>query len=199
MSDNRMPDDQSQVTAVQPARPVDPADARREARRRILRAAVGAPVVFTLPSGAALAATSSQCEANAQEMAFTQSASMPDQVTGSPDGWLRYSVQKYLIPQSGANVYGFVLIDRYNQEAWYKVEGGAAIPVTLMPGSGAGNKPSAVAGQYYYLLVNYEKFQQSSDPAVFADPQETNYSPMSGSCWTSISAGNVSLSSDVTI
>src|SRR5690606_20563225 len=65
---------------------------RTEQRRRILRAAASAPVILTLPSGAALAATSVTCAQKSQELAQT---SPPAGVASAPDTWMRFEVDVF--------------------------------------------------------------------------------------------------------
>ena len=62
---------------------------QRSRRRRILKAAASAPVVFTLPSGAALAAGSLTCAEKSANLAVSGAVPVPG-VTLAPDIWMRF-------------------------------------------------------------------------------------------------------------
>ncbi|WP_068635506.1 hypothetical protein [Thauera butanivorans] len=160
---------------------------RNEGRRRLIKSAAAAPVVFTLPSGAALAAASSSCEANSLELFNTE---RPLAVTASSDKWVRARLQawKFKAVKVGSNgsenVDGF----KYN-EVYYKVSDGRAEEVALKPGS----KPAVYPRQYYYVLINYP------GRTLILDASATDVTPMAGaSCWNSLMPGD-NLSGDNTI
>ncbi|WP_341645746.1 hypothetical protein [Thauera sp. SDU_THAU2] len=141
---------------------------RNEARRRLIKSAAAAPVVFTLPSGAALAATSSSCEANSSGLFGRET---PRAVEMGTDKWVRARVQalKFKAVKAAGNgsenVNGFMYGDSY-----YKVSNGGAEEVTLKFGS----QPTLYPNQYYYVLVNYP------DRTPILDVSAIGATPMAG-------------------
>jgi hypothetical protein len=149
---------------------------RARQRRRILQAAVGAPVVLTLPSGAVLAAGSLSCAEKSQERAATE---LPAGLTTVPgDTWMRYRLQKY----TGAGL-NYVVLDTSN---WYLVDEatGAATALSAAPSP----LPTAVADTYYYALVNFETYSDTAPEMLKIYPGTSPVSsPIAGeSCWNSL-------------
>jgi hypothetical protein len=151
----------------------------RERRRRLLRAAVGVPAVFTLPSGAALAAASLTCVDRSAE-SFLQR--QPPLISTSTDGWVRIKLQKYTIKVTGGQkIYNCF---QYGNQ-WYS-----------LPGMDAGNyDPQAVSnmvvwskkkdGEFFYGLVNYPE-------GSLIVSQGGTINPVAGaSCWCSLNGGGV--------
>lgn len=81
---------------------------KTEQRRRILRAATAAPVVLTLPSGAALANSSLMCDQNSQAR-FNWEKGGINNFNTSPDDWMRIKLPEYdiVINSGDAPVKGF--------------------------------------------------------------------------------------------
>lgn len=139
----------------------------KQRRRALIKAVGAAPVVLTLPNGAAFAATSLTCADK------TKGSAAAGVVEGT-DTWVRVSVQKLKFKSDSTVFYGF----SYNNN-YYKVEGRTATPYVLPNGA---KKPSAINGRYG-LLVDYNA------PGVYgvypADSSIGN--PIAGaSCWNSV-------------
>lgn len=156
-----------------------------EKRRKLIKSAVGAPALFTLPGavGSAMAAASLGCDVKSQATFADESP-----VTGfpsAPDKWMRVrcEVWTFRLESGGAAVTGF----KFNG-AYYQVTSGVAqqVAVKLTPSSQA---PVQVAGQYVYALVDY---QQSAPATIVLDPNKA-VSPIAGaSCWNSLTSSNLS-------
>ncbi len=152
---------------------------RTQQRRRLLKTAAGIPVVLTLPSGAALAASSGMCVDNSAA-AFTTDV---QRVAVATDSWVRISLQKYSIkPMTGPNVSGFT----YNS-LWYQVTDGLATEV-IPKANGSGPMVTPVAGEFYYALAGYDPSPGgglTGTPII--DNSLTGTQPVAGgSCWTSL-------------
>ena len=185
---------------------------RTEQRRRILRAAASAPVILTLPSGAALAATSVTCAQKSQELAQT---SPPAGVASAPDTWMRFEVDVYSFngsvtatstsafldasatsttatagstPQAQKELY-FTLGSQ-----WYRVlADGTAEPVAL---SAANNKSLGDLGASEgkrFVLVDYAAYQAGVSQTLYVYPTSSPViNPISGvSCWNSLTGANL--------
>ncbi len=155
------------------SRPGTSTSSRQETRRRILRAAAGAPVVFTLPSGTALAATSLWCLENSMERASREAfpaTVMHEQP--NPGDWVRVAVPKLRFQKGGSeNIIEGYMIDY----TWHQVAGEAVVDPESAPWQS--RNPT---GEYYYLLVDYS----SGNPIPHGSSQGT---PIHGtSCWTSL-------------
>src|SRR5437773_6963843 len=80
-------------------------DSKRVTRRRLLLGAAALPSVYTLTSGAAVAAGSISCWA-------TQSTTnSPTRITTAPDRWYRLQVKSGTKPPPNTNVMGYCLTD----------------------------------------------------------------------------------------
>jgi hypothetical protein len=139
----------------------------KQRRRALIKAVGAAPVVLTLPNGAAFAATSLTCADN------TRGAAAASVVEGT-DTWVRVSVQKLKFKLGNKVVYGFSYGNNY-----YTVAGGAA--TAYFPPTGT--KITSVTNGRYGLLVDYNA------PGVYgvypADSSIGN--PIAGaSCWNSV-------------
>lgn len=162
-------------------------------RRKLIKAAVGAPVVFTLPSGAALAATSLSCAekgASAENGASRARVATAEDFAVQPmqtfssapsDTWVRFKLDKYrfAVPDGGpgqgrAFVYGFW----YNNQ-WYQVsqDGSTATPVVPF----ASPAPEQVLNQSYYGLVAYQ-----NGSIILATSEEQSVAAITASCMASI-------------
>lgn len=146
----------------------------KQRRRALIKAAGAAPVVFSLTSGSAVAATSLTCKDKSQSLAQTDK---PAGALTDSDKWMRFKVQAYRINQSGGQVTGFTL-----SNSWYKVDQGVA---SVVSPNGA---PQPISGQFFYLLVDYVsptqyKIYPASSPVV---------SPIAGaSCWNSLTGAHL--------
>lgn len=147
---------------------------RTTKRRRMLQAAIGVPVVLTLPSGAALAAGSLTCDIKSTNLALNIGASLKliDSLPG--DTWMRKRLEKYIVGSSS-----YIRVN----DVWYLVNAdGTATPATPSP------EPTAPSGEYYYALVDYAAYDAGASggyyyPLVSA-PLAT---PIAGeSCWNSL-------------
>ena len=152
---------------------------RKRERRRVLQAAVGLPVVFTLPSGAALAAVSVSCDVKGK--GIYNPSSVPG-VASTTDTWMRYRLPQYSIVVSTAGadqtVFGILLNGTY-----YQVNAnGSAQSVTPKDGT-----TPAQTGTDYFSLVDYSRYP-SNDPASYIYPGVTTIdTPIAGSsCWNSL-------------
>lgn len=163
--------------------PLSPPE-RVKQRRRVLQAAVGAPVIFTLPSGAALAAASLSCQDKSAQLRTSQGAAG---VTSATDTWIRYRLPQYSFKaknlsthQSLGTVNGFT----FNSK-WYIVQNGDAVEVELN-----GNGSYTATGSNYYALVDYSKYSPTANPTSYVYPSATPVaSPVAGaSCWNSLLA-----------
>ena len=149
-------------------------------RRRILKAAASAPVVFTLPTGAALAATSLTCADKSAERA---SLELPAGVTSAPDSWMRFSLPGFRINQPGGQFQGFNL-----GGTWYAVNAdGTVTPVTP-------NGTPQSNGLTYYALVDYDAYSSGQAASMYVYHGGTGVvSPIAGaSCWNSLTGSALS-------
>ena len=144
---------------------------RQLARRRILQAAAGAPVVFTLPTGTALANSSSACVGD-------RAGENPTQVTLMSDKWVRFETPKLEIKLSSNKwVYGF----KYNDKYFQVLSDGTAAEVIPAPkGNGQLHVKIPTDEGSYYVLVHHE-----GDQLVLSTQDETG-APLTGSCWASV-------------
>ena len=150
---------------------------RTQQRRRLLRAAASAPVVFTLPTGAVLAATSLSCADRSEARFLSEGA---PGVTTSPDSWMRFQVQALSIkPQGdGPHVSGF----EFNGAYYQPNPDGTVAQITNTNGT-----PKQIEGNYL-LLVDYSTYSSTSSPHLYVYPGQTPVSnPIAGaSCWSSL-------------
>lgn len=143
----------------------------KQRRRALVKAAAAAPVVLTLPSGAALAAVSITCADK------TNGAAAPKVVVGT-DTWVRVSTPRLRFKERGKPaVYGFAYANNY-----YTVANGVATPYSPPTGTNI----THYNNQYHGLLVDYNA------PGVYgvypADSSIGN--PVAGaSCWNSVNPG----------
>ena len=167
----------------------------RETRRRLIKSAAVAPIVFTLPSGAALAAASATCDAKSLTT-FVNSDPRVKAVDIASDGWVRAAFQRVdfngkLVQTGAAQAFsGFIYEGRY-----YGVNEltGVATHVPHVSGQGA-----AVPGKSYYVLVSY-----TSETPIFDSATVTSISgpsPISGgSCWNSLRPNSVGLNNIIVL
>lgn len=147
---------------------------RTTKRRRMLQAAIGTPIVLTLPIGSALAATSLTCDIKSQTLALNLVGSLKLIDTLPGDTWMRKRLDKYIVGSSS-----YIRVN----DVWYLVNpDGTATPATPSP------EPTAPSGEYYYALVDYAAYDAGLPDGfyypVVSAPLAT---PIAGeSCWNSL-------------
>ncbi len=158
---------------------------RNEGRRRLIKSAAVAPIVYTLPTGAALAATSLSCHTKGLDKFAPGGTAAVESggVSYSSDGWVRARLQSYNFRVVGdpANPRsnGFTL-DGTN---YFKVSGATASAVSVVT-TPAAQAPKVNAGQFYYVLIDYPSGN------LILDSSAADVSPMAGaSCWNSLAPG----------
>jgi hypothetical protein len=161
-----------------------PEQDRAAHRRRLIKAAVGAPVVFTLPSGAALAAASISCvDKPAATEAFSTQPMQTFSSTPS-DTWVRFKLDKYSIPVKTAGKKGgsaWTSVNGFKQgEQWYQVSADGSSAVPVIPGKA----PTPVLNESYYGLVEYQ-----DGSIMLALNQDNGVAAISQSCLLSIDPG----------
>jgi hypothetical protein len=154
-----------------------PDNTSHEKRRLLIKSAAAAPVVLTLPSGSALAASSAMCD---KKSADTFATSPQPAVTALSDRWMRAQLQAYAFKgkvegQNAATDYtGFKYSD-----VNYAVVGGVAVPLVLT------NKDTLMSGTYFYVLVDYKGDQ--SVGLILDSSTIGAQNPIAGaSCWNSL-------------
>ncbi|WP_345794497.1 hypothetical protein AAG895_05330 [Thauera sp. JM12B12] len=169
-----------------------PDNTSHEKRRRLIKAAAAAPVVFTLPSGAALAATSSPtCDAKSLTRFNTSSV---DAVVSEPgDGWVRGRFQSWTfrIKSENSSSIGFKHLGN-----WYVVSNGSASLVLGEVFTNGSNAPSERLDQYHYVLLNYP-----DQTSLVFNASQADIAPIAGaSCWNSLTpSANIPASNTVVI
>lgn len=149
-----------------------------EKRRRLIKSAAAAPVVLTLPSGSALAASSAMCDSKSAD---TFAASPAPAVTTLSDRWMRAQLQAYsfkgkVAGQNGATDYdtGF----KYGGVNYVVVDG-VAVPLLQT------NKETLLPGTYCYVLVDYRGDQPVG--LILDSSSIGDQNPIAGaSCWNSL-------------
>ena len=153
-------------------------------RRRILKAAASAPVVFTLPTGAALAATSISCAVKSTNRA-TSTTETVFGVTTEPDDWMRFSLPGVRINQSG----GLGQVNGFNLGGtWYAVNADGTVTAVTAVGVPQPN------GRTYYALVDYDAYSSGQAASMYVYHGGTGVvSPIAGaSCWNSLTGSALS-------
>ncbi|MGL1832473.1 hypothetical protein ACKVEX_02585 [Rhodocyclaceae bacterium SMB388] len=166
----------------------NPISERTRQRRRILRVAAGAPIVLTLPSGAALAAASVGCDVKSLNNFNPNNVEGFAPVSGDKSSWMRIELPKLLMregndgggPSATGRVPGFLFNGTY-----YKVENDAA--TVFEPNQSGGNAPTAT-DEFYYALVDY----QDGVGFLTLDKNDGNVNPIAGvSCWNSLTGAQL--------
>jgi hypothetical protein len=172
----------------------------KQKRRSLLKVAAGAPVIFTLPTGAALAAASLTCKDKSKALA---NQTPPKGVVPTSDNWMRHMVVGKKIKIQGDNTVrkGFTLNSK-----WYRVyvgngpNSGTVEDITLTRDTSySPNNPDN--GDSYYLLVDQTKHELlpgSPESFVFLGTTDPNFAPIAGhTCWNSISTVSNNLTGNV--
>lgn len=154
-----------------------------EKRRRLIKSAAAAPVVFTLPSGAALAASSAMCDVKSG-VAFV--AEPKPAVTAGADRWMRAELQAYTFKGKIAGVNGATDYPGFKfSDIKYAVVNGSAVALSNV------TKETELTGQFYYVLVDYRGDQS---PGVILNSASLGDAlPIAGaSCWNSLTGDTAS-------
>lgn len=166
-----------------------PDNTSHEKRRRLIKSAAAAPVVLTLPSGAALAASSAMCD---KKSADAFAVSPAPAVTALSDRWMRAQLQAYAFKgkvegQNAATDYtGF----KYNGVN-YAVINGSAVPLVQT------NQEALLQNQYFYVLVDYKGDQPIG--LILDSSSISTQNPIAGaSCWNSLT-GDTLLENVITL
>lgn len=154
-------------------------------RRKILKAAAGAPVVFTLPTGAALAAGSLGCDVKSQNRATTEQPTgviSSTSGTAAADDWMRYKLDGLNITLTDDTVVqGFMLDNSY-----YKVlaDGTVELISTF--------KSATPSTAIYSALVDYDSFKAGNSASMYVYHGDLVASPIAGcSCWNSLNGDSL--------
>jgi len=153
---------------------------RQELRRRILRAAAGAPVILTLPSGKALAGSSS-CFGKA-DPALDPPEPLKTSEPTDPSDWVYTPVKKLrFTPGNSENNYweGYQLDGRYYRVA---CDGNTACDIRF-ENAVPDNYTGGPTGECYWLLAEYP----SGTPIPHTTEDFNDYTIIKGdSCWNSL-------------
>jgi hypothetical protein len=156
---------------------------QKRRRRGILKAAAGAPVIFTLPAGAQVAAGSLTCIDKQNVLPI------PEGALSTPDTWIRYRVERvtaqFTNPDATYDT-AFLLDD-----IWYKVDGNKVSKITGTLQQNSSNPSSVSTPQYYFLLVDQSKYYSTTtDKSSYVYLGQAIATPVAGtSCWNSITPG----------
>lgn len=154
-------------------------------RRQLLRGSAAVPVVLTVQSGAALAATSSQCAVRAETLADPASFVTAAEDTAPNIIWYRAPIYLFTISENGTTIPGFFAKWGGDNTYWKVYEGSAVNPPTLYtPPLGktiAYNQTSTTAYALAQVnnsgaIVGYSWMPKASGA----------YKKTTKSCWTSL-------------
>lgn len=162
---------------------------QKQRRRSVLKAVVGAPVIFTLSAGTDVAAASISCKDKSLTLATN---SPPSGVsTAATDTWVRYRVQrkqiKITLPDGSKQIVTNAFTLGIN---WYLVDdSGGVTNVTAIRRTNY--TPIDLANQFYFLLVDHTKYLNSTITSpqsfVYLGADNSAAAPIAGSsCWNSI-------------
>lgn len=153
---------------------------RTEQRRRVLRAAVGVPIVYTLSSGAALAQGSLSC---ADKSLTLYQELQPALFAATDDEFLRVALATFsfkIVNPSGSgnlDVIGF----QYPAGTWYYIQGNQAIAVVPK------TTPKAITNGVVYALLHYEDISSVRSLTLVPTILASEINPLAGaSCATSL-------------
>ncbi len=163
---------------------------QKQRRRSVLKAVVGAPVIFTLSAGTDVAAASITCKDKSATL-FNNTSSSVASTSTSADTWVRFKVQRKRIKIAGPSTVSDAFTLAGN---WYRVAANGTVTnvtATFLQDKGD------VTGSFYYLLVDHTKYLNSpiTSPQsfVYLGTDQSVTAPIAGSsCWNSItpSPGN---------
>lgn len=166
----------------------------QHSRRRFLSGSAAVPVILTVQSGSAVAATSSACKT--RDAAATQPTLLPNQpgqsMTGSsPDEWVRRNVQLVKVKLNGALQTPVYFRNRAGTY-YYQFNGDNVTP-TLLNTIGAPRPPGQVIGQTVEeILVTTNgvrsaliRVNSAGTEVGFFWETSTGGQKITKSCWTS--------------
>ena len=162
-----------------------PDNTSHEKRRRLIKSAAAAPIVLTLPSGSALAASSAMCDKKSADAFADNPASA---VTAGSDRWMRAELQKYSFKGKVEGLNGTAEYPGFKYgDVNYAVINGAAKPIELSNGNDA---ETLQQGQYFYVLVDYKG--DHSVGLILGSSTIGAQNPIAGaSCWNSLTGGTL--------
>lgn len=162
-------------------------DKKKQRRRDILKAAAGVPAVFTLPTGAALAATSLTCVAKGIKNLPT-----PGGVTTSSDTWIRFRVPAISFNKTASgtvtSVNGFRLSKSGGGYNYFEVSG---TPISQVTPASPPNISTVTGVTNYFLLVDSADYSDTATTTnyIYLGTTGTIAQPIAGaSCWNSVIA-----------
>ena len=157
-----------------------PDNTSHEKRRRLIKSAAAAPIVLTLPSGSALAASSAMCERKSADAFADNPASA---VTAGSDRWMRAELQMYSFKGKVEGLNGTAEYIGFKYDGVnYAVINGAAKPIVLSNGNDA---ETLLPGQSFYVLVDYKGYQPVG--LILDSSSIGAQNPIAGaSCWNSL-------------
>ena len=145
-------------------------------RRKLLKGAVGAPVLFTLPVGSALAATSLTCDIKSQQTFASESPST-FLTAPSADKWMRARLDVFVVNVQGSGPVDAVMVG----SDFYRLDN-ATTTLILIPQVDIAGTPS-LTGSQVDVLVDYNV----SGMATVVVAPNSPVSPIAGvSCWNSL-------------
>ena len=156
---------------------------RQLARRRILKAAAGAPVVLTVNAGSAQANGSLGCVNDSIDRANEVFPATVEETAPDRGDWVRVQVMRRRYEHNGFNgngkyTEGYRIPDT-DLGKWYRVSGKGDDDVQVEP-HGVESWAEVVTTDHYYLLADYP----SGNP--IAGGSSTGTPIAGGSCWASM-------------
>ncbi len=164
---------------------------KKQHRRGILKAVAGAPLMFTLPTGAAVAATSLTCNEKSNSLPTPVGATTSP---GATDTWIRYKVQRKeirLLTPNSKNGPTTIVRNAFTLGTdWYRVNNHSSA-VTKVINLDSTYPAVDVQNRFYYLLVDHDKYSESASPESFVYLGTAPVlDPVAGtSCWNSVTPG----------
>ncbi|MCG3186904.1 MAG: hypothetical protein IOMNBAOH_01480 [Rhodocyclaceae bacterium] len=165
-------------------------------RRRLLKAAAGAaPMVFTLPVGAQVAASSAnQCVAKdaAKVTATTPPRYTTTATNPTTDGWVRFKAEVVMVKfnSSGAQNIKAWLVKGKTYAAENKTVNSTTYTIGALIAPTQYGYVSLSPQQYANLLV----FDDGSNPLgfykIYPETKTSSQTALTGSCWNSVHPGN---------
>jgi len=137
---------------------------QQQRRRGLLKAVAGAPVIFTLSSGANVAAASLTCIDKQSTLPTPVGVGTPTTSLTPADTWVRYRVERMTIKivSPGLTINTAFLLGGNR----YMVVGNTVSLVTGTPHPTYQPTPFTPK-QYYYLLVDHANYSPTATPQTF--------------------------------
>jgi len=160
---------------------------KKQHRRGILKAVAGAPLIFTLPTGAVVAATSLTCNEKSNNLPTPAGATTS---ASTSDTWIRYKVQRKVIRLVTNGSTTSVRNAFTLGTDWYQVDHTTGM-VTKVTNLDSTYPAVDVQNRFYYLLVDHDKYSESASPESFVYLGTAPVlDPVAGtSCWNSVTPG----------